>query len=84
MTRWITMHGFALNVNTDLSLYSGIIPCGITNKEVTSLQKELNTEIDIQEVKSKILNHTVTIFGYNDIETQLVENLLSKYVIITT
>ncbi len=84
MTRWITMHGFALNVNTDLSLYSGIIPCGITTKEVTSLQKELNTEIDIQEVKSKILNHTVTIFGYNDIETQLVENLLSKYVIITT
>ncbi len=81
VTRWITMHGFALNVNTDLSLYNGIIPCGITNKEVTSLQKELNTEIDIQEVKSKILNHTVTIFGYNDIETQLVKNLLSNDVI---
>ncbi len=84
VTRWITMHGFALNVNTELSLYNGIIPCGITNKEVTSLQKELNTEIDIQEVKSKILNHTVTIFGYNDIETQLVENLLSKDVINTS
>ncbi len=84
VTRWITMHGFALNVNTDLSLYNGIIPCGITNKEVTSLQKELNTEIDIQEVKSKILNHTVTIFGYNDIETQLVENLLSKDAISTS
>jgi lipoyl(octanoyl) transferase len=84
VTRWITMHGFALNVNTDLSLYNGIIPCGITNKEVTSLQKELNTEIDTQKVKSIILNHTVKIFGYNDIETQLVENLLSKYVITTT
>ncbi len=84
VTRWITMHGFALNVNTDLSLYNGIIPCGITNKEVTSLQKELDTKIDIQEVKSKILNHTVTIFGYNDIETQLVENLLSKDVISTS
>ena len=84
VTRWITMHGFALNVNTDLSLYNGIIPCGITNKEVTSLQKELNTEIDIQEVKSKILNHTVTIFGYNDIETQLVKNLLSNVVISTS
>ncbi len=84
VTRWITMHGFALNVNTDLSLYNGIIPCGITNKEVTSLQKELNTEIDIQEVKSKILNHTVTIFGYNEIETQLVENLLIKDVISTS
>ena len=78
------MHGFALNVNTDLSLYNGIIPCGITNKEVTSLQKELDTEIDIQEVKSKILNHIVTIFGYKDIETQLVENLLSKDVISTS
>ena len=84
VTRWITMHGFALNVNTDLSLYNGIIPCGITNKEVTSLQKELNTEIDIEEVKLIILNHTVKIFGYNDIETQLVENLLSKEVISTS
>lgn len=84
VTRWITMHGFALNVNTDLSLYNGIIPCGITNKEVTSLQKELDTKIDIQEVKSKILNHTVTIFGYNDIETQLVKNLLSNDVISTS
>ena len=84
VTRWITMHGFALNVNTDLSLYNGIIPCGITNKEVTSLQKELNTEIDIQEVKSNILNHTVEIFGYNDLGTQHVEDLLSKDVISTS
>jgi lipoyl(octanoyl) transferase len=81
VTRWITMHGFALNVNTDLSLYNGIIPCGITNKEVTSLKKELKTEINLQEVQSKILNHAVEIFGYNDIETQNVEYLLSKDVI---
>ena len=81
VTRWITMHGFALNVNTDLSLYNGIIPCGITNKEVTSLKKELNTEINIQEVKSRILNHAIEIFGYNDVETRQVENLLSKDVI---
>lgn len=40
VSRWITMHGFAFNVNTDLSLFSGIIPCGISDKEVTSLQKE--------------------------------------------
>ncbi len=84
VTRWITMHGFALNVNTDLSLYNGIIPCGITNKDVTSLKKELNIEIDIQEVKSKILNHTIKIFGYNDIETRNIENLLNKHVIITS
>ncbi len=78
------MHGFALNVNTDLSLYNGIIPCGIANKEITSLKKELNIEIDIQEVKSKILIHTLKIFGYNDIETLNVENLLSKDVISTS
>ena len=78
------MHGFALNVNTDLSLYNGIIPCGITNKEVTSLKKELKREIDIQEVKLKILNHAVEIFGYNDIETRRVEDVLSKDVIITS
>lgn len=84
VTRWITMHGFALNVNTDLSLYNGIIPCGITNKEVTSLKKELNTEVDIQEVKSIILNHTAEIFGYNNIETRPVENLVSQDVICTS
>jgi lipoyl(octanoyl) transferase len=84
VTRWITMHGFALNVNTDLSLYNGIIPCGITNKEVTSLKKELNVEIEIQEVKLKILNHAVEIFDYNNIETRRVENLLSKDVVSTS
>jgi lipoyl(octanoyl) transferase len=84
VTRWITMHGFALNVNTDLSLYNGIIPCGIINKEVTSLKKELNTEINIQEVKSKLLAHTKDIFGYHNIETRLVENLVSQDVICTS
>jgi lipoyl(octanoyl) transferase len=84
VTRWITMHGFALNVNTDLSLYNGIIPCGITNKEVTSLKKELNTEINLQEVKSNIFNHAVEIFGYDDIETRQVEDLLRKDVISTS
>jgi lipoyl(octanoyl) transferase len=77
------MHGFALNVNTDLSLFNGIIPCGITNKKVTSLKKELKREIDIQEVKSKVLNHALEVFGYEEIETRQVENLLSKNVIST-
>jgi len=84
VTRWITMHGFALNVNTDLSLFNGIIPCGITNKEVTSLKKELKIEIDIQEVKSKILNHAVEVFSYDKIETQQVEDLLSQDVTSTS
>jgi len=78
VTRWITMHGFAFNVNTDLSLYNGIIPCGITNKEVTSLNKELNTKLDLSEIKSKILNHTKKIFGYSNIETRDADNLFRQ------
>ncbi len=65
---WITMHGFALNVNTDLSLFDGIIPCGIKNKQVTSLQKELGKEIDISEVKEKISGHFKSYFNYNRLE----------------
>lgn len=53
-SRWVTMHGFAFNVNTDLSYFNNIIPCGISNKEVTSLQKELGRPLDMQEVKEKV------------------------------
>ena len=50
-SRWITMHGFAFNVNTDLSYFNHIIPCGIVNKQVTSLEKELGYKADMEEVK---------------------------------
>jgi lipoyl(octanoyl) transferase len=50
-SRWITMHGFALNVNTDLSYFENIIPCGIQNKQVTSIEKELKHKVDIEKVK---------------------------------
>ncbi len=53
-SRWITMHGFALNVNTDLSYFNNIIPCGIANKQVTSIEKELGHKIDLEEVKEKV------------------------------
>ena len=60
------MHGFAFNVNTDLNLFNGIIPCGIKEKEVTSLSKELNREIDLNEVKDIIIKHFKDIFGYDE------------------
>ena len=62
-SRWITMHGFALNVNTDLSYFKNIIPCGIQNKQVTSIEKELNKKIDLEEVKQKLKNNFEKIFG---------------------
>lgn len=53
-SRWITMHGFAFNVNTDLSYFNHIIPCGITDKQVSSLEKELGRKVNVEEVKEKI------------------------------
>ena len=62
-SRWITMHGFAFNVNTDLSYFDTIIPCGIQNKKVTSLQKELNRLIDYEEAKNKVKVNFEKVFG---------------------
>lgn len=61
-SRWVTMHGFAFNVNTDLSYFNYIIPCGINNKQVTSLQKELSRKIDIREVKERIKQNFEKVF----------------------
>ena len=62
-SRWITMHGFAFNVNTDLDYFSHIVPCGIRNKQVTSLQKELGRTILMTEVKEKVLRNFEKVFG---------------------
>lgn len=69
ISRWVTMHGFAFNINTDLALFNGIIPCGIIDKEVTSLEKELGKNIEISEVKLKLLKNFRNIFNYETIIT---------------
>lgn len=61
-SRWVTMHGFALNVSTNLGYFDHIIPCGIRGKNITSLEAELNKKIQHEEVKTKILKHFSTIF----------------------
>ncbi len=63
-SRWVTMHGFALNVNADLGYFDNIIPCGIRGKAVTSLNNELGVdEVDETEVKRKLLKHFETLFN---------------------
>ena len=66
LSRWVTMHGFAFNVNTDLGFYNNIIPCGIDDddKTVTSLAFELGKEIDVNEVKDILKKHFKAVFGF--------------------
>jgi lipoyl(octanoyl) transferase len=66
VSRWVTMHGFALNVNTDLEYYKHIIPCGIDNKAVTSMQAELGKHVDEQEVKEKLKAEISNQLGIKD------------------
>ena len=61
-SRWVTMHGFALNVNVNLGYFDNIIPCGIKGKAVTSMEAELNRKIPMEEVQGKILKHFTEMF----------------------
>ncbi|MGB1308916.1 MAG: lipoyl(octanoyl) transferase LipB [Oceanihabitans sp.] len=61
-SRWVTMHGFALNVNANLGYFDNMIPCGIRGKAVTSLHVELGKEIPVEEVKKKLLKHFTNLF----------------------
>ena len=74
-SRWVTMHGFALNVNADLGYFDNIIPCGIRGKAVTSLNVELGVEkVNEEEVKEKLLNHFETLF-----EAQLIHAKFDRF-----
>ncbi|NVJ89472.1 MAG: lipoyl(octanoyl) transferase LipB [Flavobacteriaceae bacterium] len=70
-SRWVTMHGFALNVNVDLGYFDNIIPCGIRGKAVTSMEAELNKKLDLEEVKQKILKHFKRLFEIRKIYTTI-------------
>jgi lipoyl(octanoyl) transferase len=61
-SRWVTMHGFALNVNTNLGYFDHIVPCGIRGKAVASMEAELNRKLDLAEVKGKVLKHFKMLF----------------------
>jgi len=61
-SRWVTMHGFALNVNVDLDYFNFITPCGIQNKQVTSIKKELDDAVDMNEVKEKLIKNFELVF----------------------
>lgn len=62
-SRWVTMHGFAFNVNANLDYFKNIVPCGIDDKDVTSMQRELGHQLDMEEVKGKLKNHIVALFA---------------------
>lgn len=62
-SRYITMHGFALNVNTDLKYFQYINPCGFVDKGVTSMEKELNRKVDVEEVKEKLFKNLMLLIG---------------------
>jgi len=69
-SRWVTMHGFAFNVNADLAYFNNIVPCGISDKAVTSMHQELGREVDMEEVKAKVKKHLAALFEMEIVDTE--------------
>jgi lipoyl(octanoyl) transferase len=78
ISRWITRHGFALNVNTDLSYYDLIVPCGIAGKQVTSMERLLARPVSLEEVAGKVAVEFASVFG-RDLEWRSGESLLGEF-----
>ena len=77
-SRWVTMHGFAFNVNTNLDYFNYIVPCGIKNKQVTSLEKELGYTVNFEEVKDKVKNNFKKVFDVEFSYSSAVANNFSQ------
>jgi lipoyl(octanoyl) transferase len=80
ISRFVTSHGFALNVNTDLSFFNLIIPCGITSKPVTSMQQELGKPLDLNVVGESISRNLGTVFSSQMLWVDTLDALLGRAV----
>jgi lipoyl(octanoyl) transferase len=80
LSRSVTSHGFALNVNTDLSYFNLIVPCGITAKQVTSMQKELGREVELDDVAQSVSRNFSTVFGSQMLWLETIDALLGNSV----
>lgn len=70
-SRWVTMHGIGFNINSDLSYFNNIVPCGITDKAVTSLENELGRKVDMDEVKEKLLVNLSNVFDFDWVKDEV-------------
>ena len=69
-SRWVTMHGLALNVNTELKYFENIIPCGIQGKDVTSIKKEIGKKFDMEVLEKNLLRNLSKVFEFNFFEDE--------------
>jgi len=84
VSRWVTMHGFALNVNTDLSYFGQIVPCGISDKPVTSMAKLLGHAVDFAEVQDKLAQHFAAVFGIEFVERVSVGHRVTEDTVVVS